>query len=147
MAFDVRQFLDSLDTAARIKSAFAAVGDSAASKSSRDLATYANSLGYDFTADEASLWLQSFHSSISDSDLRLRYHQKRLRTNNDWAAFFSLEWEMMIEIPDEQYLGNWWEIDGLDKCDKAIKGKKLVCLWHYLGRLFGYIATTLCVCV
>ena len=135
MNCEVQRFLDSLGTARRIDSALEAVVNSSASTCARDLASYAHSHGYYFSSSEAACWLTDFQDSISDSLLRNRYHQMRLRQCNDWAAFLALEREMKIDVPDEELLGDRWGLcePGVDQPD----GKMIDRLCRRLACLLG----------
>lgn len=112
---EFQRFLDSLNTSADIDAAFRVVASIEQARSGVALASYAQARGFDFIADEADCWLTRFHDSIADSDLRSRWKASRLRQINDWAAFFALERELKIDLPEEQYIGNPWWMDSLDE--------------------------------
>lgn len=110
MSSNVLRFLDSLVTDGQIDRAFETVANSRPSECSQHLASYAHSQSHYFSPDEATSWLNDFRSSINDSLLRTRFHRMRLRECNDWAAFLALEREINVDVADEQFLGNRWDL-------------------------------------
>ncbi len=113
MNCEVQRFLDSLETAADIDSAYLIVATARQIDAGSLLASYATELGYDFTAADASDWLHRFRDSVSDTHLRFIYNQMRSRHINDWAAFLALERHVKIVLPEDQFIGNPWLSDSV----------------------------------